>query len=49
VTVGVEYNKMRLINLDESQQEIPLHVRDRLLVQQQKKDQENLDVDFDFA
>jgi hypothetical protein len=36
-TIGVIFNKMRLTNLDESQQEIPLHVRDQLKVQESDK------------
>ena len=53
-TVGVVFNKMRLTNLDDSEQEIPLHIKDQLKVQKEqkrKKENENIvaEVAFDFS
>lgn len=49
-TVGVVFNKMRLTNLDDSEQEIPLHIKDQLKVQQKKKvEKETTESLFDFS
>lgn len=43
VTLGVDYDKMRLLNLSEEDQEIPIHVKDRLRMEKEKEE------DFDFT
>lgn len=48
-TLGVERSKMRLLNLAEEEQEIPIHVRDQLRQQQQKQNQELNETGFDFS
>lgn len=48
VTVGIDYEKMRLYNLENDQQEIPLSVKDKLKQNQQAIDSQNDTMDFDF-
>lgn len=48
VTVGIDYEKMRLYNLDDDQQEIPLSVKDKLRTEQKTIDSQNDTIDFDF-
>ena len=43
VTVGIDYNKMRLTNLDDQQQEIPVYMKDKL-----KQSANTSTDDFDF-
>lgn len=43
VTVGIDYNKMRLTNLDDQQQEIPVYMKDKL-----KQSSNTSTDDFDF-
>jgi len=46
VTVGVDYSKMKLFDLDESNQEIPLHIRDALKYQKEKENFDSSSFDF---
>jgi replicative DNA helicase len=39
VTLGVDYDKMRLINLAEEDQEIPIHIKDKIRMDQEKDEQ----------
>lgn len=48
VTVGIDYDKMRLLNLEDDQQEIPVHIKDKLKAEQKKKDDQDTYSDFDF-
>lgn len=48
VTVGIDYEKMRLYNLENDQQEIPISVKDKLKQNQQVIDSQNDTIDFDF-
>ena len=48
VTVGIDYTKMKLLNLDDQQQEIPLSVKDKLRTDQKVIDSQNDTTDFDF-
>ena len=47
-TVGINYDRMRLHNLSADEQEIPLHLRDQLKAQQQKKNEKEESILFDF-
>jgi len=47
-TIGVDRPKMKLINLEDSDQEIPIHIKDKLKQEQHKKDNEESYSDFDF-
>lgn len=42
VTVGVEYDKMRIVDLPEDQQEIPIHLKDKL------RQEDKMENDFNF-
>jgi archaellum biogenesis ATPase FlaH len=51
-TVGISYDHMRLMNLGEEDQEIPLHIKDKLKFekeQQNQKEESTLYSDFNFA
>ena len=48
-TIGVDYSKMKLLNLDDSQQEIPIHIKDMLKEQQNKINKEESNIGFDFS
>lgn len=48
-TIGIDYAHMRLLNLDESEQELPLHIKDKLKSIKNKKDEESQLDDFDFG
>lgn len=51
-TIGVDYGKMTLLNLDESDQEIPAHIKDKLNYekqQQQLNQVEEVSHGFDFS
>ena len=45
-TIGVDYPKMRLLNLNDDQQEIPLHIKDQLK-HNEKTEKETTEL-FDF-
>jgi replicative DNA helicase len=47
-TIGIDYSHMRLLNLEACDQEIPLHIKDKLKYEK-KFENENPDVPFDFA
>lgn len=48
-TIGVDYQKMRLLNLEESEQEIPQHIKDKLKSEkEQQREQSNFEA-FDFS
>lgn len=47
-TLGVDRPKMRLLNLKQEDQEIPLHIKDKLKYEK-KQENENPDVGFDFS
>jgi len=46
-TIGVDYSRMKLLNVDEDQQEVPLHIKDSLK-KHQISNEEN-PVEFDFS
>jgi hypothetical protein len=52
-TIGVEYAKMKLLNLDESEQEIPAHIKDKLRYEESKFNQSQTETElssgFDFT
>lgn len=48
-TIGVDRPHMRLINLNESQQEIPLHIKDSLKRQQREEEEREISEGFDFS
>jgi replicative DNA helicase len=48
-TVGIKYEHMRLYNLDAQDQEIPMHIKDRLKMAQQKTEEEELETMFDYS
>lgn len=51
-TLGIDYNHMRLINLDQSQENIPLHIRDKLKSEKDKQveqEESTLYDTFDFS
>ena len=49
-TIGIDYDKMRMHNLSADQQEIPLHIKDQMKAQQQKRDaSEEAIALFDFG
>lgn len=51
-TIGIDYNHMRLINLDAADQEIPIHLKDKLKQIKDKKvekEESNLFDEFDFG
>ncbi len=48
VTVGIDYEKMKLLNLTDDQQEIPLSIKDKLKQNQQITDSKNESIDFNF-
>lgn len=45
-TIGVEYGKMKLTNLDDSEQEVPLHIKDKLKYEEQSQTYEECGIDF---
>ena len=50
-TLGIDYDHMRLLNLDEGQQEIPLHIKDKLKYEKEikdKKEESPIYEGFDF-
>jgi archaellum biogenesis ATPase FlaH len=50
-TLGIDYDHMRLLNLGDDQQEIPLHIKDRLKFEKDQKDQKEestIFTGFDF-
>jgi replicative DNA helicase len=49
VTVGVDYGKMRLVNLGEADQEIPVSVRDALAFQKKKEIDKQTEEMFDYT
>lgn len=49
VTTGVDYDKMKLINLSDAEQEIPLHIKDKLKYEQSKIDEKEQYDAFDFS
>lgn len=46
--VGVDFDRMKLLNLDESEEVVPLHIRDKIKVQQEKADKQEEKLLFDF-
>jgi archaellum biogenesis ATPase FlaH len=51
-TIGIDYDKMRLTNLAEKDQEIPMHIRDQLAYQKQLeelKEESNFLEDADYS
>ena len=51
-TIGIDYDKMRLFNLAEKDQEIPMHIRDQLAYQKQMEDlkeESNFLADADYS
>ena len=46
--VGVCFENMKLLNLDESEEVVPLHIRDKIKVQQEKADRQEEKLLFDF-
>lgn len=51
-TIGVDYGKMRLLNLDDSEQEVPAHIKDQLRIAEEnakaKEDSATLYAGFEF-
>jgi archaellum biogenesis ATPase FlaH len=48
-TIGIDFSKMRLENLSEEEQEVPLHVRDTLRNEQKKAEEEETAAVWDYA
>lgn len=48
-TIGVEYSKMKLLNLDESEQEIPQHIKDKLKYEEDQRRAVEEHSAFDFS
>lgn len=48
-TIGVDRNKMRLFNLDDKDLELPVHVKDKMRMEQDKFNQGEVDSMFDFT
>ena len=48
-TVGVIFKKMRLLNLEEEEQEIPEHIKDRIKSEKKKKEEKETFSMFDFS
>jgi len=42
-TIGIDYSRMRLLNLDDSEQEIPIHLKDQLKAEKFKQNTENIE------
>lgn len=45
-TIGVEYSKMKLLNLDESEFELPVHIKDQLKLEEKNKEDLSPQVDL---
>lgn len=48
-TIGIDYSHMQLKNLSEADQEIPLHIKDKIKAEKDKKDNAEVYSDFDFG
>jgi hypothetical protein len=49
VTIGVDYGKMRLVNLGDADQEIPVSVRDALAFQKKRETEKQTEEMFDYS
>lgn len=47
-TIGVDYSRMKLINLDQTQQEIPQHIKDKLKFEKEQEETAQFTA-FDFS
>jgi replicative DNA helicase len=47
-TIGIDFTKMKLKNLNADEQDVPLHIKDTLRIKDQEKDEENISI-FDFS
>jgi archaellum biogenesis ATPase FlaH len=48
-TIGIDYEKMRLVNLSDDQQEIPLHIKDQIKFSEKQKQEKETSTMFDFG